>query len=466
MEKEVARDQSRFLRNDQPVNRSVVVLGGGLSGIAAATALSRGGCKKITIVEQGRALGGLAGTFEQEGHFYPLAYHHILDRDRPLLYFLNEIGALSKVRWRRVRMLFHLENQLYDLTRPGGFLNFPMRFSDKLRFAGLMMRSFRKSDWSDWNGRTARDLIDSWASEGVRSAIFEKLSRLKFGLPCREVSASWLGARLHFREGSAPFGFIPGSNWTKELCDGLTKLVADEGVELRLGATAHALHSRDGRVTELELVGGDRLGADIFVSTLPTETYMGLVPTDCSPYLEKVRYTAVISAICTTRQRIEPDFYWMNMLSLEQNSCGLFCLSSLNPSIGAPGETCLNFVTHVPSRHDDFFHRSDKALWNGYRSDFRGIFGFDLEPDWTHLTKMPKYSPILVPEYRNPPIRSHSWENVYFAGNYRTFPSTVTTGTALYSGLEAGQAVLHDLGIDFDVLQPTRDFRLTAMPRA
>ena len=41
-------------------------------------------------------------------HFYPLGYHHILHRDRVLLYFLDLIGALPDVRWRRIRMLFHL----------------------------------------------------------------------------------------------------------------------------------------------------------------------------------------------------------------------------------------------------------------------------------------------------------------------------------------------------------------------
>jgi hypothetical protein len=35
---------------------------------------------------------------------------------------------------------------------------------------------------------------------------------------------------------------------------------------------------------------------------------------------------------------------------------------------------------------------------------------------------------------------------VYFAGNYRTFPSIASTGTAIGSGLEAGEAILGSLG--------------------
>ena len=97
----------------------VVVLGGGLSGVAAAYTLARAGLTDVTVIEGGATLGGLAGSFEREGHFYPLGYHHILHRDRTLLYFLDLIGALPRVVWRRIRMLFHLGRETYDLGSPG-----------------------------------------------------------------------------------------------------------------------------------------------------------------------------------------------------------------------------------------------------------------------------------------------------------------------------------------------------------
>lgn len=48
---------------------SVVVLGGGLSGAAAAYALARAGVVNVTVIESGGTLGGLAGSFERDGHF-------------------------------------------------------------------------------------------------------------------------------------------------------------------------------------------------------------------------------------------------------------------------------------------------------------------------------------------------------------------------------------------------------------
>ena len=73
------------------------------------------------------------------------------------------------------------------------------------------------------------------------------------------------------------------------------------------------------------------------------------------------------------------------------------------------------------------------------------MFGGDLEPFWTHVARVPMYSPVFDRRYRNPPIRSATWSNVWFAGNYRTFPSIVSTGTALGSGVETGTALLAEL---------------------
>lgn len=444
---------------------AVVVLGGGLSGVAAAYTLARAGLTDITVVERGPSLGGLAGSFEQEGHFYPLGYHHILHRDRTLLFFLDLIGALPAVRWRRVRMLFHLGGRAYDLGSAAGFLAFPMSLRDKAGFVRLMLKAFNKRDWSDWLDRSAADLVDSYAGAGAREALFERLTRLKFELPCAEVSGAWLGARLHYREGSAPLGYIPGANWTKVLCDGVTRLLAEAGVKLRLDTAVTGLLTDGRRVRGAELSTGERIGGDIFVSTIPTEIYHRLLPDDRTAELERIRYSALISVVCATRQAVDTRSYWINLASLDRTACGIFLLSSLNPTIGRPGDSCVNFVTHLRGRDRPLFKASDDELLARYRDDFRAVFGFDLDPFWTHVARVPMYSPVFGRSFRNPPVRSTSWENVYFGGNYRAFPSIVSTGTALGSGLESGRAILADLGTSTELPALAAGFRLRAMPR-
>jgi protoporphyrinogen oxidase len=172
-----------------------------------------------------------------------------------------------------------------------------------------------------------------------------------------------------------------------------------------------------------------------------------MVPEDRTDHLASIRYTALISVICASKKKVSPDFYWMNLASLDRAACGVFLLNSLNPAIGAPGDSCVNFVTHLNHRSRPFFAKSDDELLAVYLEDFRAIFGFDLDPYWTNTARVPMYSPVFTRGYRNPPPRSSSLSNVYFAGNYRTFPSIVSTGTALLSGLETADVVREAKGL-------------------
>ncbi len=69
------------------------------------------------------------------------------------------------------------------------------------------------------------------------------------------------------------------------------------------------------------------------------------------------------------------------------------------------------------------------------------MFGADPEPEWVQVNRIPMYAPMMSPAFRNLPVRSASLKNVYFAGNYRTFPSILSTGTAMESGIETARVV-------------------------
>ena len=127
---------------------------------------------------------------------------------------------------------------------------------------------------------------------------------------------------------------------------------------------------------------------------------------------------------------------------------------------------CLNFVNHLSGRDAALFQRSDEELWEAYAADHRAIFDLPLDAGWRVVNRVPMYSPVFDRDYVNPPVRSESLRNVYLAGNYRTFPSIASTGTALLSGLEAGDAILSDLGRSTDFADRARAYRPAAMPKA
>jgi hypothetical protein len=110
------------------------------------------------------------------------------------------------------------------------------------------------------------------------------------------------------------------------------------------------------------------------------------------------------------------------------------------------------------------FCLAEDELRKCYDADFSRVFGRPLAPAWTHLTRVGMYAPIFDRGYRNPPVRSSTFANLYSAGNYRTHPSIASTGTALGSGLEAGRAILRAHGRETDLAELASSFRLRSMP--
>jgi protoporphyrinogen oxidase len=240
----------------------------------------------------------------------------------------------------------------------------------------------------------------------------------------------------------------------------MARLLREAGVRVLLDAAVERVEARDGRVVAVEAAGGPRLEADVFVSTVPTPVYARLLPGDRTADVSRIRYTALLSLVCATALRLPRDFYWLNLSSLSHTAGGLFVLSSLNPTIGGPGETTLNFVTHLPGHEAPLFRCPEAELLERYRADFRSLFGLDLEPSWARLSRIPLYSPVFDRDYRNPPPRSSTYENVRFAGTYRTHPSVASTGTALQSGLDCAEALLAERGEASGLAERARAFDL------
>jgi len=418
-----------------------------MAAIGAACALARSGCA-VSIVERAHELGGLAGSFERDGAFYPIGYHHILATDRTLRSFLRLIGVDERVQWSRVRVLFRFGSELHQLGSLKGIARFPLSPRSKVKFLLLMLRAFARRDWTSWEGRSAAELIDRWGNGELREKLFEPLARLKFRCSLDDLSAAWLGARLHAREGASPLGYIPRANWTKVLCDGMTDHLLRAGCRLQLGTAVERLTVQGARIVEVALSDGSSIPADVVVSTVPTTVHHELLPQDETPEVRSIRYTALLSAVCATGQEVSPDFYWLNLSTLDRTACAIFKLSSLNPTIGRSGETCLNFVTHLRSHRDPLFTLDDAELMLRFCEDAREVLGLDLDPRWVNISRVANYSPIFDKDYRNPPVRSVNLENLYFAGNFRTYPAVASTGTALASGTDAGRVVLADLRSD------------------
>ena len=417
-----------------------LVIGGGMAGLAAAWRLGQAGYRTV-LVEASNNLGGLASSFEKDGRLYPLGYHHILSTDAHLLSFLAQLGLLDRVHWKRQRMGFYMDGDVRSLATPGDFLGFPMPIRTKLRMAARVA--------SAWIPLRDDEPAGSWlgrvAGEAAVADFFDPLTQIKFGLPTSALSAAWLRARTLSSEASCRYGYMPNADWVSVLVDALRARLESLDVEIRLNCRVEsiALNNAGDRALGVNLSNGEALRSRATIGAIAAPILSNLSRGVEAPSIDKIAYTGVISSVIATRSPVSVDRYWTNILRPKSSFGGVFRLDLLNDSLGHPGVKLLNFCTHVRDRSEGgMLNWTEAQIEDTYLKDYRELFGDQIEPEWSHTSRISHYSPVFVHGYANPAVTHPKLSNLFLAGNHRTFPVLATTGSAMGSGIEAARAAM------------------------
>src|SRR5690242_955001 len=127
--------------------KRVVVIGGGLSGLAASYDLVRAGFH-VTLLEAAADFGGLASSIRLEGQPIERFYHFICRADRHLLALVDELGLGGKLYWHQTRTSFYYDGSPYAFGSPFDLLQFkPIPWSQRLRFGVHVLRSRYRDQW-------------------------------------------------------------------------------------------------------------------------------------------------------------------------------------------------------------------------------------------------------------------------------------------------------------------------------
>ncbi len=273
--------------------RQVVVVGGGIAGIAAAAGLAERGVA-VTLMEADDRLGGRVAAWElDDGRTMSRGFHAFFRQ------YYNLRGLLKRID-PKLSFLIPIED--YPLQRPDGlrdsFTNLPKTPPWSVAQFVRQSPSFTLKSLSRVNVPTALELLrvkfpDTYHTYGEESAA-DFLDRLRFPAEARDLalevfarsffadpsnfSAGELVAMFHtYFMGSAEglLFDVPDDDYQTVLWGQLEEYLTDVGVTVRFGARVDELH------LEPEATGvtvdGERVAADAIVLATDPRAARGLV---------------------------------------------------------------------------------------------------------------------------------------------------------------------------------------------
>lgn len=419
-------------------NKKVVIIGGGASGVGVSVELLNAGYTDITVIEGEENLGGLAYSFEHDGKFFHTGYHQILESDKPLLELFKLFNLYDRISWKKCANVIYFNGKVYDLTKLKGFLSFPLSIVSKLKFIYFMLICYTKKDWSSLHNESASEWITRLTGKEVLDKLFAPLFDIKFGLKPSEVSAAWVGSRLGAKEGSCRFGCIIGKEWTHEFFAAAKEYLINAGVCVNTNTKVIKIVTNDNKVSGIETDSGF-MDADIVVSTMSPIILNRLIELN-DPQLDRITYIDSVSTIISTKQTIQ-DVYWLMIMSPREFSGGIFKLTDLNPELGNNQEVILNFFTNVD--HGSALKYSDSELIQSYCDTYKKIYNEELKIDWYKINRIPYVSAKYIKGYKNPNIRTKV-SGLYLTGNFMSYPSVTSTGTAIDAGNKTANVIIKD----------------------
>ncbi|PKO41830.1 MAG: hypothetical protein CVU30_12885 [Betaproteobacteria bacterium HGW-Betaproteobacteria-3] len=275
------------------VERSVVVLGAGMSGLVTAYEFARRGVP-VRVIERLSVPGGLART-QRFDDYYIDAGPHLFHTSSP------EIVAY----WQNLFPGMFRTPALYGKNYVDGqFFDYPLSEETLRQFPAelykcIMAEMSAKDPAKLSAARNYRDYMESLAGPTLQKIFYEDYPEKLWGIPTSELSANWAPQRIDIRKEKKPFHADQWSGVAQNGCGTAMEILAQKIIAHggRIDYNTEVL----GLELEGEVISRVRTNAgvvdlgrnDIVVSTLPITVNSRFLNVPCNLSFRSVKLVAI-----------------------------------------------------------------------------------------------------------------------------------------------------------------------------
>ncbi len=436
------------------VPKRVVVIGGGLSGLAASYDLSRAGYH-VTVLEAAADFGGLASSFRLEGYPVERFYHFICRSDEHLMRLVSELGLGTKLHWRKTRTAFYYNGRHYAFGSPLHLLRFSaVPWVQRVRFGLHVLRSRYRAQWRWLDQIPAKPWLIESVGEEAYNVIWHPLLKVKFGEYHDQISAAWIWHRI-WRVAQSRRSLFHGETFgylehgTATLVDPLVeRLRSDPNVVLRQRVKVDPLAVENGRIGEVR-TEGTAIPCDAVISTVALPNLDRLVPGREEPYFVRarsVKYIGIVCMLLSLHRRFSKNF-WTNINDPNISFNGIIEQTNLNDNLHAGGLNIVYVPFYLPT-HEARYSAKDDSLFEEYISMLGRVnpaFSRSWVKEW-HVFRTPYAQAIfttnfaqVIPDHRTPV------GGLYVTDSTQFYQEDRTISAAIEQGRKAAAMVIADL---------------------
>lgn len=433
--------------------KRVVVIGAGLSGLAASYDLAHAGCH-VTLVEASKDLGGLASSVQIEGNPVERFYHFICRSDEHLLRLVDELGLGEKVFWHQTRTSFYHEGRYYAFGTPLDLLRFSaVPAAQRVRFGMHVLASRFRRKWRWLDQMPAKPWLIEWIGEEAYNVIWHPLLKVKFGDHHDKISAAWIWHRIWRIAASRnslfereSFGCL--EHGTATIVEALVaRLRALPNVDLYTDAPVRPLTVRHGQVAEVQF--GDRtVQCDAVISTVALPALDRLVPGQADPYFERARGIQYIGVVCMMLSLDRPfsKYFWTNINDRRVSFNGIVEQSALNQNLRDRGLNILYVPFYLPTSDARYKAKDEDLLaeYVGMLKLLNPAFDSSWIKEW-RVFRAPYAQPIfgvnfldVMPDHRSP------IQGLYVTDSTQFYPEDRTISAAIAQGRKVAAMILSE----------------------